>query len=172
MSRTRLLPSLVAELYAAEQTAYRMPIRTAGRLGEVLPSIALRAIAAHANVALDKLPKIARERGIGLTSVSALAGSLVDLVRRGIMGPWGDAEHAYRATLLEARRGMDLVRLVRAAAEDEGDRDLVSWCDGWLPVRERLVEQAAHELSWFGRHPDASQRPIGFASVRVREAFS
>jgi hypothetical protein len=170
MSRTRLLPSLVAELYAIERLAYRQPIRIAERLGGDLPAIALRAVAAHANETLDELPKIALERGIGLTSVSALASGAVGFVTRVVRERIEDAEHRYRETLLEMRRGIDLVRLVRAAAEDEGDRPLVAWCDRWMPVRERLVGEVAGELAWFGRHPDASQRQLPRAALR--EAFS
>lgn len=169
MSRPRLLPSLVAELHSAERIAYKAPIHTAERLGEVLPAIALRAVAAHANEALDEIPEIARERGIGLTSVPALAGELVDDVRRHLFAVFGDAEHAYRAALLEMRRGIDLVHLVRAAADDEGDFPLVRFCDRWLRIRERLVSEVADELAWFGRHPAASQQRLGLAP---RQAFS
>jgi hypothetical protein len=129
----------------------------------VVPSVALRAVAAHANESLDELPKLARERGVGLTSVSALAGEAMAHVGHALRSRLGDAEHVYRATLLEMRRGIDLVRLVRAAAEDEGDRALVAWCDRWMSVRERLVDGVADELAWFGRHPDASQRQLRVA---------
>jgi len=58
----RLSPSLLAELYELEEDAYRLAVREAKRIGSGPPAAALRAVAAHANDALDELPKKAKER--------------------------------------------------------------------------------------------------------------
>lgn len=137
----------------AERVAYRRPIQAAERLGDVPPSIALRAVAAHANEALDELPKLAKVRGIPLAAPGQLAADALAAVRRLLVDRLVDHERAYRATLLEMRRGLDLVRTLRAAADDEGDDDLAAFCDRWLPVRERLVSGVAAELPWLARHP-------------------
>jgi hypothetical protein len=152
MERPRLLPSLMTELFQTERSAYRHPIREAKRLGDVPPAIALRAVAAHANEVLDELPKMARARGVKAAGVGTIIGETFSDVRHFFADRLIDRERSYRGTLLGMRHGIDLVRLLRAAAEDEADAELVSWCDRWLDVRERLVAGVEGELDWFGHH--------------------
>lgn len=158
MDRSRLLPTLFVELFQTERSAYRHPIREAERLGNVPPAIALRAVAAHANEALDELPELARARGIRLSSVGQLAGETFSAVRHFVVDRFLDVERSYRGTLLGMRHGIDLVRLLRAAADDEADVELVAWCDRWLPVRERLVAGVEADLTWLARRPAFSLR--------------
>lgn len=158
MDSPRLLPSLFVELFQSERYAYRHPIREAVRLGDVPPSIALRAVAAHANEALDELPKLARGRRIRLTPLGQLVGETLSAMRHLVVDRFADVERSYRATLLEMRHGIDLVRLLRTAADDEADAELVAWCDRWLPVRERLVAGVEADLAWLGRRPAFSRR--------------
>lgn len=158
MGRSRLVPSLFSELVETERSSYRRPVREAERLGDVAPSIALRAVAAHANDTLDALPKLARARGLSTTTVRGLFGAAVASAWDAAAAHLVDVERSFRTTLLGLRNGIDLVRLLRAAADDEADHELVAWCDRWLDVRQRLVQDVARELDWFAQHPAASLR--------------
>lgn len=153
MNPERFSPTLLAELFELEEDAYRLAIREAKRIGSGPPATALRAVAAHANEALEELPSKARERHVRLGSMSALAVDTFHRLRDVVVDAFVDNEHAYRRALTSFRRGIDLVRLTRAAAMDEGDDGLSSFCDRWLAARERLVAAAGAELEWFGRHP-------------------
>lgn len=159
MSRERLSPSLLAELYELEEDSYRLSIREAKRLGSGPPAIALRAVAAHASAALDELPAVALVRRVRLGSASALVLDTFRRVRDVVADQLVDHEHAYRRALTTLRRGIDLCRLIQAAAHDEGDDALAAWCRRWLSGREQLVAAAADELDWFGRHPFFSRLP-------------
>jgi hypothetical protein len=158
MSRARLLPTLFTELYQAERSAYRHPIREARRLGDVPPAAALRAVAAHANETLDALPPLAKTRGLAFTSLGAALAEALSTARHAVTDRLAEIERSYRGTLLGMHHGIDLMRLVRAAAHDEGDDALVAFCDEWLPTREWLVREVADELEWFARHPDVARR--------------
>jgi hypothetical protein len=153
MRTDRLTTSLLAELHALEEDSYRLALRVATRLGSGPPAAALRAVAGHAGEALHELPAIARRRGVRLHFVSAL---LTDTARRArdiVVDHVVDREHGYRRALATLRRGIDLVRLTLAAAHDEGDDDLATWCTAWMRGRERLVAAVADELDWFAHHP-------------------
>ncbi len=159
MVRERLSPSLLAELHELEEDCYRLSLREAKRIGCGPPANALRAVAAHANEALEEIPGLAKARSVRLGSIGALA---VDTLRRVwdvVMDQMVDHEQAYRRALTALRRGIDLVRLAHAAARDEGDDGLALWCQRWLHARERLVEEAADQLEWFARHPFFSRLP-------------
>lgn len=155
----RFSPSLLAELYELEEDAYRLAIREAKRIGSGPPAAALRAVAAHANEALDELPKKAKERHVRLGSLGALALDTLHRLRDIAIDPFVDHEHAYRNALTALHRGIDLVRVALAAAREEGDDGLADWCERWLFARERLVGAASDELAWFGRHPFFSRLP-------------
>ena len=160
----RLSTSLLAELYDLEEDSYRLALRQAKRIGSGPPSAALRAVAAHAGAALDELPAMAQARGVRIRSVNAL---LLDTLRRTrdvLMDHVVDHEHGYRRALATLRRGIDLVHLTLAAARDEGDDELASWCREWMRGRERLVGEAADELEWFGRHPFFARLPSAVLS--------
>jgi hypothetical protein len=153
MQRERLSPSLLAELYELEEDAYRLSIREAKRIRSGPPANALRAVAAHANETLEELPAVARVRHVRLGSAGALALDTFRRMRDVVMDQIVDHEHAYRSALTALHRSIDLVHLVQAAASDEGDDALATWCRGWLRGREELVSDVANELEWFGRHP-------------------
>jgi hypothetical protein len=159
MYRERLGPSLLAELYELEEDAYRLALREAKRIGCGPPAAALRAVAAHANAALDELPAKARMRHVRLGSVGSLAIDTMHRLRDIVMDQLVDHEHGYRRALTAFRRGIDLVHLVFAAAVDEGDDELAKWCQEWLRGRERLVGRAAEQLTWFAHHPFFSRLP-------------
>ena len=159
MVRERLSPSLLPELYELEEDCHRLALREAKRIGCGPPASALRAVAAHANEALEELPRLAKARAVRLGSIGALAFDTLRRVWDVVMDQIVDHEHAYRRALSALRRGIDLVRLVHAAARDEGDDALATWCHRWLDGRERLVEEAADQLEWFARHPFFSRLP-------------
>ncbi|MFT3924156.1 MAG: hypothetical protein QM778_16595 [Myxococcales bacterium] len=60
---------------------------------------------------------------------------------------------SFRGTLLGARHGVDLVRLIQRSAEASGDDVLAEFCRVWLGRRVPLVERVADDLAWFARHP-------------------
>jgi len=171
MDKKRLLPSLLVELYQAEHSACRHALREATRLGQIPPAVALRVISSHASSALDDLPGLAHERGLVITTISTVVGDAYSYLREVVLDRVVDVERAYRETILDVRRGVDLVRLLRSSADDEGDHELVAWCDKWLPIRTRLVREAADELEWFARHPVFARRiSIPFLSAKPTPA--
>lgn len=168
MKSPRLLPSLMTELFQTERSAYRHPIREAKRLGDVPAARAMRAVTAHANEVLDELPRLARERGMEIATAGTIIGETFSNVRHFFADRFVDLERSYRGTLLGMRHGIDLVRLLRAAAADEADTGLVDFCDRWLSVRERLVAGVERELDWFGHNPRVALRHPTFASAFAR----
>lgn len=167
-----LSADLFAELLQNERSASRNPRREAERLGVVPPASALRAVAAHADETLDELPRLVRERGLRGVETYALAGEAFSAARHLVMSRVLDAEHAYRATLLGLRQGIDIVRLLRAAADEDGDGALVDHLDRWLAVRLRLVAGVEAELGWFGHHPDAARVAPARTGARVARVLA
>jgi len=159
MHRRRLSPTLLNELYDLEEDTYRLSFREAKRIGGGPPANALRAVAAHSSAALDELPSIAKARHHSIGSLAALAMDTFRRVGDAVMDQVLDQEHAYRRTLTAIHKGIDLVRLVHAAAHEEGDDDLAMWCERWLGGREGLAQDAAVALAWFARHPFFSALP-------------
>jgi hypothetical protein len=157
MIREHLTPSLLAELYELEEDGYRLASREANRLGGRGPAAALRAVAGHAGETLEELPALARTRNVRLGAAGAVALDTLRRLRDTVIAPFTDHEHAYRRVLSALRRGIDLVRLLHAAARDEGDELLAAWCKRWLSGRETLVAGVAKELDWFARHPAVSR---------------
>jgi len=160
MKTERLLPSLLVELHQAEHATCRHAMREADRLGPIPPAAALRVVATHASGALDHLPGLAEERGVPLTTFSSVVGDAFSYLREVAADHLADLESSYRATILDCRRGIDLVHLLRTAAANEHDLALVAFCDHWLPTRTRLVREAADELEWFGKNPTFARRHI------------
>ncbi len=158
MEPKRLVPSLLVELYRVEHSTCRHSMRESSLIGNVPPGTAARVIAAHASLVLDDLVTLAKKRDISLTTLGSVVGDAWRYMRDVVRGPFLDLEHSYRETLLGAREGIDLVRLLRSAAVDDGDDELVAWCDRWLPTRTRLVREAADELEWMAKHPAFAQR--------------
>lgn len=151
MLRGRLTSSLLAELYDLEEDSYRLSNRAATRLGPEHPATALRAVAAHANESLNELREVARAHQVSITAPRALVLDTLRRVRDRVV--LMDHEHAYRRALGALHRGMDLVALLRSAAQDEGDDRLAAWCVRWLSGRAQLIANVTAELDWFARHP-------------------
>lgn len=153
MHRERMSASLLVELYELEQDAHRLSVQKAERIGRAPPTLALRAVAGHANEAIEELRAVALDRRIRLGSLPALVRDGVHRLRDTLRVRLVEPEHAYRDTLMLLRRGVDLARLTNAAATEEGDEALAAWCQRWIRGREQLVDDAADQLTWFARHP-------------------
>jgi hypothetical protein len=139
--------ALLTELYELEEEAYRLSLRHAERLGQRPSGVALRALVAHINEALEEIRALARIRRVRVGSLRALA---IDTLRRAADALSADGEADQRA-LLTLRRGISLVRRLRAAAVADGDEVLAHWCEAFVRARHRLVDEAAPELEAFGR---------------------
>ena len=153
INRARLSTSLLSELFDYEEDAYRLSLREADRIGSGPPAVALRGVVAHANDALEDLPGLAAIRDVRLGSAGSLLLDTFHRVRDAIADQLSDQEHGYRRALATLHQGIDLVRLTRDAAGNEGDVALAAWCERWLEVRERFVADATRELAWFAAHP-------------------
>jgi len=151
--RERLSTSLLSELFDYEEDAYRLSLREADRIGSGPPAVALRAVVAHANDALEDLPALAAARHVRIGSAGSLFLDTLHRVRDVIADQLSDVEHGYRRALATLHQGIDLVRLTHEAAINEGDDALAAWCERWLDVRERFVADATRELAWFAAHP-------------------
>lgn len=158
MRRERMSASFVVELFELEQDAHRISVKLAERIGRGPPAAALRAVAGHANEALEELRAVARPRRIHLDPLVALLRDAVSRLRDALLGPLVEQEHAYRDTLTSLRRGVDLARLTSAAAIEEGDEALATWCQRWVRGREGLVDDVADQLTWFARRPALLRR--------------
>lgn len=154
-----LLHTLFAELFQAEQSASLHCRREGDRLGDCPLGSVMRALGAHATADLPRLQTLARERGLELTEAGGMMGRMFSGVRELVADHVLSAERSYRMTVLGVRHGVDLMRLVRALAEQLGDRGLQQFCDSWLATRVLLVEDAGHRVRWFAEHPSRAQAP-------------
>lgn len=153
MNRERLSTSLLSEVFDYEEDAYRLCLREAERIGAGPPGTALRSMVAHAGEALEALPTLAAGRKVTLGSARSLVVDTFHRLRDAALDHVTDREHGYRRALAAVHEGIDLVRLTREAAANEGDDALATWCARWLEVRERFAADAARELAWFASHP-------------------
>ena len=153
----RLKQKLCRELSQSEHSAVAQPRREARRLGDTPPGDALRAISAHASAMRGRLDALlverASRRGV---RIGAVVGELFSLARSLVADRLIDTERSYRGTLLGLDHGADIVRMLAAVAERDGDERLAVFCQDWLAGRLALIERARGELSWFVREPHAA----------------
>ena len=153
----RLERKLCRELSQSEHSAIAQPRREARRLGDTPPGDALRAIAAHAQAMRPRLDALlvrrATRRGVRL---GALVGEIFSLARHVLGDRVIDTERSYRGTLLGLDHGADIVRMLSAIADHQGDERLAVFCREWLDGRLALIERARGELAWFVREPRAA----------------
>ncbi len=162
-----LLRSLFAELYDSERSASVHCRREGDRLGDCPLGSVMRAIAAHALADLPRLQTLAVGRDVAIHQGPGVVGRLFTGFRELVTDHMLSAERSYRMTVLAVRHGVDLVRLLRALAEQVGDDDLRRFCDGWLATRVLLVEDAGHRVRWFAEHPTRAQAPSSGGARRV-----
>lgn len=148
-----LLGRLFVELFQTEESARKHPRVEAERLGDTPPGRAMRAVAGHAVRVLPELRRLAEAEGLGTRSAGSWIGDAFSLARRIAFDRMLDREKSYRGTLLGLYHGIDVVRLLRAAARAHGRDRIASFCDAWLDERIGLIEAAGRQLDWFGAHP-------------------
>jgi len=122
----------------------------------------MHAVAVHAARVLPELRRLAEVEGFGLRSVGSWIGDAFSVARRLAFDRALDREKSYRGTLIGLYHGVDVVRLVRAAARAQGRDYVVTFCETWLEERVPLIDAAGRELDWFAAHPAiAMQRSTG-----------
>ena len=153
----RLKQKLCRELAQSEHSAMVQPRREARRLGDTPPGDALCAISAHAEAMRPRLDallvKRASRRGV---RIGALVGEVFSLVRMLVADRVIDTERSYRGTLLGIDHGTDIVRMLFAIADRDGDQRLALFCKEWLAGRLALLSRARSELAWFAQEPRAA----------------
>jgi len=163
---SKLFKRLGHELFQTETSAALHCRREAQRLGGAPPAQALRAIADHAEDVLRELPAMAALTSVPESKAGAMVGRIFSELRDKLADRAIDTERSYRGTLLGARHGIDLVRLLQFTAEQEGDQPLQAFCATWLGHRAELVERVADELQWFARNPEAATALAGTPRAR------
>lgn len=145
--RRRLLEKLLRELVRSEEQAIEHAPREARRIGEEPPVDALRDVGVHA---LSMRPRFLQVlEGHNLTAGRGGITATLSTLRHLVTDRIHDAERAYRASLLDLRHGLDVVRVMREVARLEELFALIRWCDDWLLARRTLVARVEAQLSWF-----------------------
>lgn len=158
MNKADIIAQSWVELFQTERSAERHPEVEADRLGDVPPSIPMRLVSAHATRALATLETLAAERGFDVASAGKGVGEMFSQVREKMADLVLTNQVSYRGTLIGIRHGIDLVRLVHRAAED--DAALRAWATEWLDERSYLASSVEKELAWFADNPDVALAPV------------
>jgi hypothetical protein len=141
------MTSPIAELYEAEEAAYRAAFRCA----ESHPSV--RMLAAHASETLEALRKLARRRGVSLHAPGAVWRDTFLCLRDGMLDhllsrPRDGAQVASGAAVFaRLHHASECARELERVAEEEGDTLLVLWCHRWQSARAKLVAEVAPQLA-------------------------
>jgi hypothetical protein len=157
--RDRLLTSLIVEVFQAERSGTEHAPREAQRLGDTPPGRVMRDIGDDCRRALEELRAIASRPDIPQGSFGEKLGSMFSTVRERMGDVFVSRQMSYRGTLLGVHHGVDAILLLRGAAENAGDVEVVEWCMRTLDTRHPLLERAQHELSWFAREPARAMEP-------------
>jgi hypothetical protein len=154
--RRRLLDRLIREIHRGELQAVEHAARLERQIGAVGPVLALREIAGHATAMRDRFDTIVRGHDLqtGRASFGTTLSSLRGLADRVI-----DPERTYRASLLDLRHGIDVVKLAREVARSEELFGLIRWCDDYLGARRTLVARVEAQLVWFVEDAGVSRTP-------------
>jgi hypothetical protein len=150
-----LKEKLCRELSQSEYSAIVQPRREARRLGDIPPAHCLLRIAAHAAEVRPRFDALiagrrATVRGVELGKV---VGNIFSMLRHYLFDRLIDTERSYRGTLLGLDHGIDIVRMLQAICERDGDEHLEVFCEEWLSSRVALVEGARACLTWFTSEP-------------------
>jgi hypothetical protein len=157
--RDRLLTSLIVEVFQAERSGAEHAPREAQRLGDTPPGRVMRDIGDDCRRALEELRGIASRPDIPQGSFGERIGSMFSALREGVGDVFVSRQMSYRGTLLGVHHGVDAIMLLRSAAENAGDVEVVEWCMRVLDGRLPLLERAQHELTWFAREPARAMEP-------------
>jgi hypothetical protein len=152
----RLIDKLIREITCAELQAGEHAPREARRLGEAPPVIALREVAAHANVMRSRFIEVlaAHDLRLGRQGLGAALATLRNVVVEAVPSVI-DPERSFRMALLELRHCVEIVKLLRDAARRELLFGVIRWCDDWLGARRTLVARVEAQLAWFVEHEQA-----------------
>lgn len=157
--RDRLLTSLIVEVFQAERSGAEHAPREAQRLGDTPPGRVMRDIGDDCRRALEELRGIASRPDLPQGSFGERIGSMFSALREGVGDVFVSHQMSYRGTLLGVHHGVDAIMLLRSAAENAGDVEVVEWCLRVLDTRLALLERGQHELTWFGREPSRAMEP-------------
>jgi hypothetical protein len=117
-------------------------------------------IATDAERALEQIEGWARRRGVqGLSAESAAARAFAS-ARDKLAELALTTEQSYRMSLLAARHGVDLIRMIRELARLADDRELREWSERWSLRRLDLIEQGEMALAWFAEHSGRALEPV------------
>jgi hypothetical protein len=157
-STQRLLRNLTRELFQTETSAAWHCRREAERLTGAPAAETLRAIAEHADQVLSALPDLAEREDLPVSKLGSAVGVFFSQTRDKVLDRMIQAERSYRGTLLGARHGVDLVRMIRHVAEQSEHARLKNFCDEWLTTRPKLVERLEENLAWFAERPERAMQ--------------
>jgi hypothetical protein len=152
------LRNLTRELFQTETSAAWHCRREAERLKGAPAAETLLAIAEHAERVLSVLPALAEHEALPVSRLGSAVGVFFSQTRDKVIDRMIKAERSYRGTLLGARHGVDLVRMIRHVAEQSQHVRLMNFCDEWLAVRPRLVERMEENLAWFAERPERAMQ--------------
>jgi len=157
MANDKLLSTLFPEFLQTERSASRHGAIEALRLRDTPLGEPLMYVSKHATASLPHLSRLAESRGFRGRRLGIWVGRIFSTLRDRVADHMIDAERSYRGTLLGIHHGVDLARLVAAAAETSGDAELQDYCKEWLGVRTHLVQELESRLSWFAHHPERAR---------------
>lgn len=164
-NQTRLLASLCRELLAAERAIAQNCPREAERLGSSPPAMVLRAVAGHANDAATELVLLRDACEIPALTLPQRVVLFISTTKTSVFDSLLPKQMTYRACLAELHRGVDTARLMRSAARVTGHLEIADWCDGWLAVREPLLDLSSEELDWFAENPTRAMARASFSAL-------
>lgn len=146
----RLRQKLCRELAQSEHDARLHTRREAKRLGDIPPADALLAIARHSDIMNEVLEVTCPPTGVKL---GRAVGEFFSATRHFVVDRFLDSERSFRMTLLGLEHGVDVARLLRVVAADQGHVKLALVCDELVRDRSALIDQARYTLSWFAANP-------------------
>ncbi len=149
--RAKLRAKLCRALAQSEHSAERHSMREAKRLGPIPPAYALAAIAEHARTMAKRFAEAALAKPTFGLALGRAVGEAFSVARHMIFDRIIDLERSYRGTLLGAKHGTDVARLLREVALLDHEKALIDFVNAWLPEREALLRRAESELAWFAQ---------------------
>jgi hypothetical protein len=156
--REKLRSKLCRELAQSEHSAIYHSTREAKRLGDVPPAHALLAIAEHARSYQKRFEIVAKEHPTLGLSIGRAVGEVFSLLRHVIFDRMIDVERSYRGTILGAKHGTDVARLLREVALVDHEAAMIDFVNAWLSEREALVRAAETQLAFFAEEPKIAIR--------------
>ncbi len=137
-------------LYECEWKTYEAALVAVKRLEDEQARQALRAVAAHANEALDELLTLASQRTIRLAAPVDVACELALRILQALADRAAerriDRDVGIDGLEEQFARGMSQARLLRSVATEEGEGELAGYVDRWHRARSSLAASATAEI--------------------------